>query len=291
MIDLKKNVSFCKKEYTVFNLLSGFMMKSKFLIWMVFVPTLLSAQIDTLKLNAALLDKGWTDTKRAFAAPFHWEKQDWTTFGVVTVTTAALFLVDDPIDDAFQSWNEQWGESGSDFSTNYLEPWGTKYSFAVIGGLMGYGLLAKNQKSQSTALLAAESMLLASLITRVPKVLFGRARPDSDPDVSPYKIEGPFHGSSLPSGHTTAVFAVASVIANQYSDRWAVPVVAYTVAGATGLSRMYDKKHWLSDVFAGAAIGITVGNMVSAKQKKKSQIVIVPFSSGHFQGVKFAYIL
>ena len=267
------------------------MKKSQSILLLMFLPFVLSAQIDTLRINRSFAGKCWQDTKTAFTAPAHWDSRDWTTFGVVTASTASLFLVDEPMRDVFQDWHDEWGSSGDKFTANFLEPWGGEYSLALIGGFMGYGLLAKDQKSQSTALLATESFILASLIVRVPKTLIGRARPDAEPDISAFKFEGPINGTSLPSGHTTAVFAVASVIANQYRDHLIVPIISYSIATATGLSRIYDNKHWFSDVVAGAAIGITVGNLVSGRKNKDKKLAVIPFSTGRLQGVKLAYNL
>ena len=140
-------------------------------------------------------------------------------------------------------------------------------------------------------MLALESFVLASAFVQIPKRLIGRHRPDSGQDVSPYDFGGPLQGKSMPSGHTTAVFAVASVIANQYSNTRLVPIVSYTIAAAAGLSRVYDHRHWLSDTVAGAAIGIAVGNLVSNRRNKPKNIVVVPFSSGDFRGVKLALTL
>ena len=265
------------------------MKKCKMLLLLFLAPLVLSAQIDTLQLNRAFIKKGWDDTKTLFTAPAHWDGRDWATFGVVTASVAALFLVDEPVQEAFQDWNENAGTSGERISANFLEPWGAEYSLAVMGGLMGYGLLANNRKSQSTALLAGESFVLASLVLQIPKRLIGRARPNAADD--PFQLNGPFQGSALPSGHTTAVFAVASVIANQYSHTPTVPIIAYSIATAAGLSRIYDNRHWLSDIVGGAALGIAVGNLVSSKHNNARRIVIVPFSSGKMQGLRLAYTL
>lgn len=262
--------------------------KNTLLLLLTFFPLVLSAQIDSLKLNNYFIRKSWNDTKAVFTAPARWNGKDWATFGAVTATTAALFLVDKPVIEGFQNFNRHNGESGENFSANFLEPWGAEYSVAVIGGLIGYGMLANDGKSQSTGLLALESFVLASMVIQIPKRLIGRARPDSGDDVSPVRFEGPFHGTALPSGHTTAVFAVASVIANQYSDTPIVPVISYSVATLAGLSRIYDGRHWLSDVVAGAAVGIAVGNLVSPKKDREKKIVVVPFTSGEIKGIKVA---
>jgi membrane-associated phospholipid phosphatase len=265
------------------------MKKSKLLLLLLLGPLVLTAQVDTLRLNRAFIKKGWDDTKTLVTAPAHWDGRDWATFGVVSASVAALFLVDEPVNEAFQNWHEHAGASGERISANFLEPWGAEYSLAVMGGLMGYGLLAKNGKSQSTALLAGESFVLSALFLQIPKRLIGRSRPNSGDD--PFQFNGPFKGSALPSGHTTAVFAVASVIANQYSDTPAVPIISYTIATAAGLSRIYDNRHWLSDVVGGATLGIAIGNLVSGKRNDTKRVVIVPFSSGQFQGLRLAYTL
>jgi len=66
---------------------------------------------------------------------------------------------------------------------------------------------------------------------------------------------------SFPSGHTAAAFAVAPVLAHHFGRFAAIP--AYVLAVGTGLGRMEDRKHYLSDVLAGAAIGLTVGRAVT----------------------------
>lgn len=73
------------------------------------------------------------------------------------------------------------------------------------------------------------------------------------------KVERP-DGSdrfSFPSGHTATAFMTATMLAKEYGFRspW-VGIGAYTVASATGLMRMANNKHWLSDVLTGAGIGI-----------------------------------
>lgn len=63
--------------------------------------------------------------------------------------------------------------------------------------------------------------------------------------------------NSFPSGHTTTAFAAAEFLHQEYKNKsiW-YSIAGYTVATTTGLLRMYNNKHWLSDVVAGAGIGI-----------------------------------
>lgn len=62
---------------------------------------------------------------------------------------------------------------------------------------------------------------------------------------------------SFPSGHTATAFMTATMLTKEYGRKspW-IGIGAYSVATATGLMRMANNKHWLSDVLTGAGIGI-----------------------------------
>ncbi len=63
--------------------------------------------------------------------------------------------------------------------------------------------------------------------------------------------------SSFPSGHTATAFAGAEFMRQEFKN--SNPILSYTgylAAGATGVLRMYNNKHYLSDVITGAGIGI-----------------------------------
>lgn len=62
---------------------------------------------------------------------------------------------------------------------------------------------------------------------------------------------------SFPSGHTATAFMTATMFYKEYGHKspW-IGVGAYSMATVTGLMRMANNKHWLSDVLTGAGIGI-----------------------------------
>ena len=64
-------------------------------------------------------------------------------------------------------------------------------------------------------------------------------------------------GFSFPSGHTATAFMTATMLSKEYGhlSPW-VGIGAYSVATTTGLMRVVNNKHWLSDVLTGAGIGI-----------------------------------
>ena len=62
---------------------------------------------------------------------------------------------------------------------------------------------------------------------------------------------------SFPSGHTATSFMTATMLHKEYG--WRSPwfsIGGYTVAALTGVSRIMNNAHWLTDVMAGAAVGI-----------------------------------
>jgi membrane-associated phospholipid phosphatase len=62
---------------------------------------------------------------------------------------------------------------------------------------------------------------------------------------------------SFPSGHTACAFMSAEFLRQEYKDvsPW-YGIAGYAAAAGTGFLRMYNNKHWLSDVVAGAGVGI-----------------------------------
>lgn len=73
------------------------------------------------------------------------------------------------------------------------------------------------------------------------------------------KVERPdgSNNHSFPSGHTATAFMTATMLSKEYGTKspW-YSVGAYTVASGTGLMRMANNRHWMSDILAGAGIGI-----------------------------------
>ena len=68
---------------------------------------------------------------------------------------------------------------------------------------------------------------------------------------------------SFPSGHTSAAFASATVLYEEFKDT--SPLLAYSgylFASSTAYLRMANNAHWLSDVLFGAALGIGITKLV-----------------------------
>jgi membrane-associated phospholipid phosphatase len=115
-------------------------------------------------------------------------------------------------------------------------------------------------RSQAPALLMWASLIAGS--NWILKWLIGRPRPDHrggvaamDFDPMPGGLAGLFHDKShsMPSGDAALAFAVAATLA-WLLPRWRVPMYAW--AAIVALERVAENAHHLSDVLAGAAVGL-----------------------------------
>ena len=160
----------------------------------------------------------------------------------------------------------------------------TSNRLAKVGNVFGNGLyvlpplaaayllgrVAHRPRVARAAFRAGTAFVLSGAATGVLKAVFGRARPFQRGDPWVYQ---PFSGfNSFPSGHVTVAVATAVTLAAE-TDRWWLKAVLYGSAGLTGFARMNDDKHWLSDVVAGAAVGIVAGRLVTRWGKPARVIV------------------
>jgi membrane-associated phospholipid phosphatase len=146
-------------------------------------------------------------------------------------------------------------------------------SYVIGAGMYTYGRLAKNAKATDLGLHGTEALLAGEALGLVLKGVIGRARPyvniDNPHDYQLMRGFGRGNDAyrSMPSGHTIAAFAAAAAVTSETSrwwprSVWYVAPLMYGGAATTGISRMYNNKHWASDVITGAAIGTMAGVMV-----------------------------
>lgn len=233
-----------------------------------------------VNLGSLVLDDfkvSFNDGLKTFASPFHYNTKDAIIAGAVLTTTALLFTIDDETRTYFKKNNSSFNDGLKDVGNFY----GNVYPTVIIGGsLYAYGLFGDNDNLRTTGRMVFESVAIAGLITTITKSVFGRHRPYTND--GPLKFEGPTIESdylSLPSGHSTVAFALSTTLANRIHNTY-VSIGLYSLAGITALARIYDDKHWASDVFLGSAIGYFVGDFISGKKNKETAYHIYPTING-----------
>jgi len=137
---------------------------------------------------------------------------------------------------------------------------------SLPAGLMTAGYIRHDDREVNTALLGVEAYGDSVIINLAMKAITRRQRPS---DVAPTGNfhdtffnggKSPLKGSSFPSGHSTAVWSVATIVAERYRHRgkpW-IPVLSYTLATAISLSRITQAAHFPSDVWLGASLGYSI---------------------------------
>jgi membrane-associated phospholipid phosphatase len=140
----------------------------------------------------------------------------------------------------------------------------------IIGGTMyTVGRIAKNQKLASLGLHGTEALIIGEGVAGVVKALVGRQRPSVTPaNPNSYQFMRGLTGGdeyrSFPSGHTVSAFAAAAAVTaetahNAPNTTWIVAPILFGGATLVGVSRMYNNRHWASDVIVGAGIGTFAG--------------------------------
>ena len=152
---------------------------------------------------------------------------------------------------------------------------------AAVYALNIAGVHGKNDFMDRTIIYGISEIMVTGII-QGGKKLSAEWRPDSSAQ------------TSFPSGHTATAFAAAEFLRREYWDAspW-YGIAGYAVAATTGYLRMYNNKHWLGDVVAGAGVGILSTNFayfiypqikkIFSKHANGATIVMPAYNNGSFQ--------
>jgi len=232
-------------------------------------------------VSASYVKRLFQDTGTLLTSPLRWDARDWLIFAGVGATTGGLMFADKEIRRAVQKERS----ATTDTLANIFRPFETIVPATFVAGMAGIGYAFDQPQLKAASADALEASLFSVGVLAVPaKFFIGRSRPDKD--LGPAHYEPLNLGSSLPSFTTTGSFAVASTLSEHFPQP-AVSILAYGLAGVAGLTRIYDDKHWASDVFLGAALGTLIGKAVAKlnePRREKSRVSVVPLVGQGVQG-------
>jgi membrane-associated phospholipid phosphatase len=159
-----------------------------------------------------------------------------------SIVTASMH----PTDDNAAEWAKNAGDStyagiGNVIGDGWFQAGGAVATYAI-------GRLAHEPKATHVGSDLIRAQVLNALLTSAIKVTVDRERPSG----------GHY---SFPSGHSSATFASAAVLQSHFGWKWGVP--AYAVGALVSWGRIRDQAHWVSDTFAGATLGIIVGETIT----------------------------
>ena len=195
-----------------------------------------------------------SDQKDIWTSPSQLRLSDTIWLVPVSGMTAGLFVTD-------ASYSHTLTRNPSTISRNSnLSNAGVAALIAGAGSMWLLSYKTHNEHWRETGFLAGQAAINSLATIEAMKYSFGRLRPYQG------NGDGNFFsgGTSFPSEHVAAAFAVAGVIAHEYPGPL-TKLLAYGAATAVMYGRVHSLNHYRSDVFVGALIG----NLAAAQVYKK----------------------
>lgn len=201
------------------------------------------------------------DQRAIWTAPFHPHGHDARWLAPLGLGTAAMIATD-------RRTGDEIAESHAQLNASRIVSYaGSGYGVgAVAATFYLVGRAKHDDRARETGILGAEALVDSAILVTAVKEITQRRRPTAATGRGDF-FDG---GSSFPSGHSIEAWSLATVIANEYHDRPLVQIGAYGIASAVSLARFTGRKHYLSDVLVGSAMGYGIGRYVYHAHHRKS---------------------
>ena len=218
------------------------------------------------------------DARAVISAPARFDRGDWLRAGLAAAAFAWLYQYDGDIHRMTQQ-NRRSGflktiEDVGD-EVDYLGLMGKTGRFYAAGMTAGYAFKWEKLERVSTDILF--SHFVAGLIRQGFIRVADRSRPNERKGTYNYG-DG---GTSLPSGHSSTIFQLATVLSFHFPHRWA-QAAFYTLATCVAVQRATVEQHWASDSFLGAVYGYAVAKVIVGTNNRRGYLVVprIDTSSG-----------
>ena len=208
---------------------------------------------DSTTIVDNFLDDFKTGVKKSvsfFTAPFNFSGEEWIYTGVLATGTVLLFTLDQEL----ESDRETIFSKNPTFQKIIGGYGDVDYANIFSIGLYTAGLLTGEDEIRRTGRLLIESLFISGSTALLLRVITGRPRPYMNEGSAFKWFETDLDYQSFPSGHTTVVFAVSTVLAERIDNGWA-RAGFYSLAAVAALERSSSSDHWFSDVILGGILG------------------------------------
>jgi membrane-associated phospholipid phosphatase len=158
---------------------------------------------------------------------------------------------------------------------------------SIVAGTWLVSEVTSDSFANTEAYTMLEATGFSTVAAEALKYAAGRERPDETTDSNAWRTAG----SSFPSLHATAAFAIGTVFAESGNDdyRWLRRAVGYGMASATMYLRLHDNQHWLSDTVAGAALGIATGRFSAHRRLQRVHDWNLSVTPSEYGGIKLTF--
>jgi membrane-associated phospholipid phosphatase len=199
------------------------------------------------------------DIKAYVTAPLKAQRPQWVRFGAAVGAVAFAYRFDDDVREHFGTVTAAPGMSPDTRDARDAAP-----AVLALGGTWIAARILDDDDGRREAGTMLEAAALGGAAAYALKELAGRERPYATADYGGFGHDG----DSFPSLHTTAAFAIGTVLAESGNDRqrWLRRVLGYGLAAATAYSRLDHDAHWLSDTVAGAGLGLATARFVMKRR-------------------------
>lgn len=159
---------------------------------------------------------------------------------------------------------------------------------AAVYALDLCGVKAQHSFLDRTIILGMSAVTMAA-VTKGAKMAFKESRPDGNGE------------DAFPSGHTAISFMCAEFLWQEYraSKPW-IGYTGYALAAGVAYLRVHNNRHWVSDVVAGAAVGMLSTKFAywlypklfkeHKRGVKKAVAFGAPYYNGKEAGLNFALL-
>jgi len=157
-------------------------------------------------------------------------------YGLASLTSGDIRKLDHQTRNRILEGNKAWHTKADDY---------LMYAPTAAAFVMRLSGIESRNAPLDMAIMCGLSNVVQATVVHAGKAITRRERPDGSSRLS------------FPSGHTATAFAAAEFLRQEYGCTNALAGIAgYGVAVFVGTARVYKNRHWVSDVVAGAGVGI-----------------------------------